>query len=181
MRTLFGTQAVRISRAADAAASLVQNVSTNHRRPNVTVTKEFLHRADVIARLDQMGCERVTECMSCHTFRDRRSTGRCGNCLRYSGFVQVMTPPHYSATFSWCHFHSSISSAVAKRSACRYRACCQETQTGDRSRPQGYVDRRVTPQMLYVASNVSAGFMSKVRTSSASVSTCDIGGHTRND
>jgi hypothetical protein len=60
VRTLIGIQAVEISRAADATAALVQNVSINHRRPNVTVTKEFLCRADIMARLDQMGCERVT-------------------------------------------------------------------------------------------------------------------------
>ena len=66
MRTLNGIQAVEISRAADATAPLVQKMSISHRRPNVTVIEEFLYRADVIIRLDPMGCERVTQWMSRH-------------------------------------------------------------------------------------------------------------------
>ena len=54
MRTLFGIQAVEVSQAADATASLVQNMSINHCRSNVTVNKEFLYRADVIVRFDLM-------------------------------------------------------------------------------------------------------------------------------
>jgi hypothetical protein len=48
VRTLIGIQAVKISRAADATAPLVQNVSINHRRPNVTVAKKFLHGTNVV-------------------------------------------------------------------------------------------------------------------------------------
>ena len=51
---LFRIQAIEISRAADATASLVQDVSIKHRLPNVTFAKEFLYRVDVIARIDQM-------------------------------------------------------------------------------------------------------------------------------
>ncbi|PQO28491.1 hypothetical protein DTL21_28225 [Bremerella cremea] len=57
---LFRIHAVEISRAAGTTAFLFQNMNINYRRPNATVTKELLYRADALARLDQMGCERRT-------------------------------------------------------------------------------------------------------------------------
>ena len=53
-RAILGSYAVEISRSTDATAFQVQNMTINHRRPNVIVTKEFLYCADVIARLDQI-------------------------------------------------------------------------------------------------------------------------------
>lgn len=66
MRTLIGIQAVEIRRATDAMAFLFQNVSINHPRPNATVTKEFLYRADVRGfEVDTFGSvQLVRECPS---------------------------------------------------------------------------------------------------------------------
>ena len=49
VRTSSGNEIVEIGRALDALAAFAQDVSIHHRRPNVTVTKEFLHGADVVA------------------------------------------------------------------------------------------------------------------------------------
>lgn len=53
--SLTVTTSQTVSRAADATVSLVQNISINHWCPNATVTKEFLNRADVVARLAMSG------------------------------------------------------------------------------------------------------------------------------
>lgn len=41
----------------------------DHRSRNVAVTEQRLHRADVGALLEQVGCERVPECMAGHRLR----------------------------------------------------------------------------------------------------------------
>ena len=50
MRTLFGNKTVEIRRAADAVSAPIENVSIDHRRPNVAVAEEFLYGKDVVAR-----------------------------------------------------------------------------------------------------------------------------------
>ena len=47
MRVLFGNKFVEIRRTADTVPAPIENVSIDHRRPNVTVAKQFLHGTDV--------------------------------------------------------------------------------------------------------------------------------------
>jgi len=57
VRALFGNEIVEIRRVADASSVPIENVSVDHRRSNVTVAKQFLHGADVVARFDQVRCK----------------------------------------------------------------------------------------------------------------------------
>lgn len=45
----FGMASQCVRRAAGTASASVQDVGVNHRRTNVLVTQEFLHRANVVA------------------------------------------------------------------------------------------------------------------------------------
>ncbi len=56
-------EAIKIGRAAHAAAALIQHMRVNHRRSNITVAEKFLNGADVISGFDQV--------------RPQTSAGRC--------------------------------------------------------------------------------------------------------
>ncbi len=60
-RRVILRQREEIGRALDAAASFVQNVRVDHRRPNVLVAQQFLYGPDVVASFDQVGGEAVPE------------------------------------------------------------------------------------------------------------------------
>src|SRR5579859_799213 len=47
-----------------AHRTLSQDVGVNHRRTHIGMAKQFLHRADVIARLQQVRCKAMPECMT---------------------------------------------------------------------------------------------------------------------
>ena len=46
--------AEELSRTLDAASTPVEHMGIDHRRPDVLVTEQFLHCADVIPRFEQM-------------------------------------------------------------------------------------------------------------------------------
>ena len=50
-----------IQGAADGQAAAIEDVGVNHRRFHVLVAKEFLHRADIVAILQQMRSKGVAE------------------------------------------------------------------------------------------------------------------------
>jgi hypothetical protein len=62
------TQEVRW--AADAPSSPVENVGVDHRRADVLVPKKFLDRPDIIPILQEMGSERMPECVASDGFLD---------------------------------------------------------------------------------------------------------------
>jgi len=66
---LFGHKFVEIRGAADGVLAPIENVSIDHRRPNVTVAQEFLYRSDVVARFDPVGRERMPEPVRRHAIR----------------------------------------------------------------------------------------------------------------
>ena len=49
-----------VQRAAYAPAAFVEHVCVDHRRPHVSVAKQFLDGADVVASLEQVRRERVS-------------------------------------------------------------------------------------------------------------------------
>jgi len=69
VRTLFGNKTVEIRGAADAVSTPIENVSMDHRRPNVTVAQEFLYGTDVVARFDPVCRERMPEPVRRHAIR----------------------------------------------------------------------------------------------------------------
>lgn len=50
-----------IQGAFHPSCAVAQHVSVDHRRRDVSMTKQLLHRADVVAALEQVRGERVTE------------------------------------------------------------------------------------------------------------------------
>src|SRR5687767_7662051 len=54
----------RIQRAADAAATPVEDVGVDHRRGDVAVAKQLLNGTDVVAVLEKMRGERVAQRMT---------------------------------------------------------------------------------------------------------------------
>ena len=50
-----------IKRAANGKAAPFQDVGVDHRGPEVTVTKEVLHGADVVAVFEEVGSEAVSQ------------------------------------------------------------------------------------------------------------------------
>ena len=49
----------RVERTAHATAAAIEDVRVDHRRLHVGVTEQFLHRADVVARLQEVRCKGV--------------------------------------------------------------------------------------------------------------------------
>ena len=66
VRTLFGTQHIKIRGTANSATPLIQHVSMYHRCSNITVPQQFLHRSDIIASFNQVRRERASERMGRH-------------------------------------------------------------------------------------------------------------------
>lgn len=54
-------QRQRVDRTAHCTASDLEHMGVDHRRGDVGVPQQRLHRADVIAGLQDMGCERVAQ------------------------------------------------------------------------------------------------------------------------
>ena len=50
-----------VQRAGHAAAPLVQDVRVDHRRRDIRVPEQFLHRADVVTRREEMSCETMSK------------------------------------------------------------------------------------------------------------------------
>ena len=53
----------RVERAQHSATALVEHMRVDHRRLHVGMTEQFLHRADVVARLQEVCCKRVAQHM----------------------------------------------------------------------------------------------------------------------
>jgi hypothetical protein len=56
-----GTCPKLIERTLHAASTLIEYVCVNHRRAHISVSKQLLDRADIVARLEQVRRERVAK------------------------------------------------------------------------------------------------------------------------
>ena len=63
-----------------------------HRRTDVFVPKEFLHRPDIVPRFEQMGCKRVPQCMTARRLGDLRLPDSGLHRPLQDQFVDVMPP-----------------------------------------------------------------------------------------
>jgi hypothetical protein len=71
-------------------ASFVQHMGVDHGRAYVFVAQQLLNRADVIARFQEMRCERMPEGMATGVFHDARfADGFLDGTLK-NRFVNVM-------------------------------------------------------------------------------------------
>src|SRR5687768_4127323 len=80
----------RVERTADATCAVAQDVGIDHRRGDVPVAQELLHRSDVVSTLEQMSGKGMAEGVASHSLADPR----CLRCIGYSSlndrFMQVM-------------------------------------------------------------------------------------------
>jgi len=53
-----------VQRTSYAASAAVEDVGVNHCGTDVPMTQQFLDRPDVVTVLEQVGGERVTECVA---------------------------------------------------------------------------------------------------------------------
>jgi len=67
---------VLVQRAANGQGASIEDVSINHRRFHILVSEQFLHRADIIAVLQQVGGEAVAESVAGDALVSPRLTGR---------------------------------------------------------------------------------------------------------
>ena len=78
-----------VRRALDTTTSAIQHVRVHHRRAHVGVAQQLLDRADVAARLEQVGRERVTKRVRAHALGEaRRPRGHRDRPL-YRALVQM--------------------------------------------------------------------------------------------
>jgi hypothetical protein len=85
-----------ISRTGNRYAGAIQHMSINHGRGHVSMPQQLLHCPNIIARLEQMRCERVSERMAVNPLTDIGPSGGGPDCLLQRGFVNVV--PANSAT-----------------------------------------------------------------------------------
>ena len=80
-----------VHRTSNGAPAAVEDVGVNHRRADVPVSQQLLDRPDVVSVLEQMGGERVAECVAGDTFFDARQIRRFFDSALKNGFVQMVT------------------------------------------------------------------------------------------
>ena len=80
----------RIRRAPNTLSTPVQHMRIDHRRPDIAVTQQLLHRPNIIPILQQMRRERVPECMARGVLLDISLPDRGLHCLLQNGLIHVM-------------------------------------------------------------------------------------------
>src|ERR1051326_2949528 len=82
----------KISRALHSKPSPVEDVRVDHRRADIPMPEELLHRADVVAGFQQVGRERVPKGVAARPLGDPRPADGAGDGALHGTGVQVMTP-----------------------------------------------------------------------------------------
>lgn len=86
-----------IQRAAHAKAGSVEDMSVNHCRAHVLVAEKLLHRADVVAVLQQVRCEAVAQRVTARRLRHARRTDRFPHRLLEQAFIEMVPPFQWRA------------------------------------------------------------------------------------
>ncbi len=76
--------------ASERQPPAVQEMGVNHRRADVFVAEEFLHRADVVTVGQQVGCKRMAKRVANHPFGQSRLADSLRHRLLDQGFVNVV-------------------------------------------------------------------------------------------
>ena len=79
--------------ALDSARASVQDMGVDLRRAHVTVPEQFLHGADIVAVLEQVGRERMAEGVARCRLRDARAADGIPDGTLHDGLVQVVPAP----------------------------------------------------------------------------------------
>ena len=89
--------AEQLSRTLDAASTSVEHMGRDHRRTDVLVTEQCLHRADVIARFESMSRKGMPKGMAGGRFGDARLAYSAMHSPLEHLFVGMMPPDHAGA------------------------------------------------------------------------------------
>ena len=89
--------AEELSRTLDAASTPVEHMGIDHRRPDVLVTEQCLHRADVIPRFESMRRTGRPQRMAGGRFCDARLAYSARHSPLEHLFVDMMPPDDASA------------------------------------------------------------------------------------
>ena len=76
--------------ALGAAATTVQHVRIDYRRPSILVPEQFLHCSDIVSMLEQMGGKRVSQRMASSPFGRSSLHNGPSEGLPENGFIGVM-------------------------------------------------------------------------------------------
>src|SRR5204863_305452 len=86
-----------VRRTTDAQPPAVQEVRVDHRRADIRVPEELLHRSNVGARLEQMRRERMAERVAGYSLRQPSPRRRPTNGTLHDCLVDVMSAPYTSS------------------------------------------------------------------------------------
>src|SRR5262245_8145233 len=86
------SDAEQLSRTLDAASTLVAHMGRDHRRPDVRVTEQCLHHADVIPRFESMRRKGMPKRMTDGRFCDACLANRAMHSPLEHLFVGMMPP-----------------------------------------------------------------------------------------
>ena len=75
-----------------ASAALIEYMGVDHGSLDTGVPQQLLEGADIVAVLQQVGGERVSESVACGTLLDSGTAHGHRDLARYRAFVQVKTP-----------------------------------------------------------------------------------------
>ena len=82
-----------VHRTSYATPAAVEDVGVNHCGTDVPMTQQFLDRPDVVSVLEQVGGERVAECVACDMFLDAGQRRRFFDGALKDRFVQMVQAP----------------------------------------------------------------------------------------
>ena len=83
-----------VHRTSYAAPAAVEDVGVNHRGTDIPVTQQLLDRPDVVSVLEQVGGERVTECVAGAMLFDAGQSHCFFHGALKDGFVQMVPTPN---------------------------------------------------------------------------------------
>lgn len=84
----------RLDRVQRTDNSLSAAVSIDHRRADVLMPQQVLHRTDVISRRQQIRRKAVPQRVACDRLDNSSRPGSCLNCFADNGFMDVETFDH---------------------------------------------------------------------------------------
>src|SRR5215510_11388721 len=79
-----------IQRTPHADTRLLHDVGVDHRRRDILVPEELLHRPDIIASLEQVGCKGMTKSMAAHGLAETSQPASLANRLLQAILMHVM-------------------------------------------------------------------------------------------
>lgn len=95
-------------------------MSVDHCRTDIRMSQQFLNRANVFARFQQMSRKAVAQRVTTGTFGEPRISGGQSDGFLYGGFMHMM-PPQLPSVIDQIAIDFSLSSIAAERRGGEYK------------------------------------------------------------